>query len=297
MPHAFRWIGKSADGETVTLRRFSGQFSLPEVSFTNEAERLERTRKGAVLDVETTGFRPGIDAIIEIGVRFFTFDRLSGKVLEVGESVSAFEDPGRPIPPEITRLTGITDEDVRGQRIPWSTLGEALQGVDLIVAHNARFDRPFVELRLPELSQKIWGCSLDQIAWSQKGFPSAKLEFLAFFHGFFVDAHRALEDADALLHLLTFEGAASGRTYLNELLVNARRSRAWILALSSPFEKKDELKRRGYIWDTQKKTWMRMLYLDEWEEERAWLEEVVYNGDFLGRVREIPLQDLYKRDA
>ncbi len=49
--------------------------------------------------------------------------------------------PGIPIPEYITKLTGISDDIVRGQKIEEDAVAHYLQGVDLIIAHNAQFDR------------------------------------------------------------------------------------------------------------------------------------------------------------
>jgi DNA polymerase III subunit epsilon len=68
----------------------------------------------AVVDVETTGTNPDSDKIIELGICLFEYDRQSGQIYKVLGSWEWFEDPGTPIPPEITKITGITNEMVAG---------------------------------------------------------------------------------------------------------------------------------------------------------------------------------------
>ena len=68
----------------------------------------------AVVDVETTGTNPESDKIIELGICLFEYDRQSGRIYRVLGSSEWLEDPGSPIPPEITNITGITDEMVAG---------------------------------------------------------------------------------------------------------------------------------------------------------------------------------------
>jgi hypothetical protein len=70
-----------------------------------------------VVDVETTGTNPDRDKIIEFGICLFECDRQSGRIYRVLGSWEWFEDPGVSIPPEITKITGITDEMVAGHRI------------------------------------------------------------------------------------------------------------------------------------------------------------------------------------
>jgi hypothetical protein len=64
----------------------------------------------AVVDVETTGTNPDRDKIIELGICLFEYDRQTGQIYKVLGSWEWFEDPGISIPPEVTNITGITDE-------------------------------------------------------------------------------------------------------------------------------------------------------------------------------------------
>ncbi len=92
------------------------------------------------LDLETTGLDPSRDAILEIGVVKFRGD-------EVLDEWSTLVDPGRPIPPKITELTGITPAEVAAKGRPlFEALREAEQRVrDLpIVGHNVPFDLGFL---------------------------------------------------------------------------------------------------------------------------------------------------------
>ena len=57
-----------------------------------------------------------------------------------------------------------------------------------MIAHNARFDRPFVENLLDDFSDIAWGCSIADIDWNKEGFEGVKLEYLAYKFGFFYEA-------------------------------------------------------------------------------------------------------------
>jgi DNA polymerase-3 subunit epsilon len=98
----------------------------------------------AVVDVETTGMRAaGDDRITEVAVvvvhggrREVVLDRLV--------------NPGRPIPPMISAITGITDDMVGGAPT-FEELADELLGVlagRVFVAHNARFDWGFLDASL-----------------------------------------------------------------------------------------------------------------------------------------------------
>lgn len=293
---SFQWIGKSTDGSTVTLHRFrESQFRrAPDYGPEWEAQNPGFSRVGAVLDVETTGLHSDTSKIIEIGIRTFRFHRLSGELLEPLESYNAFEDPEEPLSEEIKNLTGLNDEMLAGQAIDWDRVNRLLSETVLIIAHNASFDRPFVDRKSPVSREKVWGCSIKQLDWNGKGFTSQKLDILSIFHGFFTDAHRALNDADALLHLLSFSDPTSGKPYLAELLEAARKPTIQVYASHSPFESKDHLRKRAYRWDPQGKVWSKEIDKQSLDSEIRWLEERVYAGPFRGKTREIQPSEHFK---
>lgn len=298
MASKFRWIGQSPDGQTVTLQKFNGEFRC--ASYFNsqwQSENEDLIRTASIIDVETTGLDRKRDQIIEIGIRQFRFNRKTGEALELTESISELQDPGVPLTDIVQRVTGLTDAMLEGKSIDWSKVNAVLEQSDVIVAHNAGFDRPFVDAKSEVSQRKPWACSLRQVDWEDKGFNVQKLEMLCIYHGFYTDSHRALNDCDALMHLLSFTHDRfdlGQHPYFLELLKNARRSQIQIYASHSPFESKDDLKARGYRWNTQTKTWTKTLFKEQGEDEVAWLESVVYNGEFRGRVEEISLVDHFK---
>ena len=293
---AHRWIGKSEDGNTITLRKLKTEmFKIP--AYYNEAWATGNTdliRNGAVIDVETTGLDQREDKVIEIGLRLFQFNRSTGEVLHYGESYSAFQDPGFPLSPEIITLTGITDEVLKDQKIDWDHVNQLLKKCQIVIAHNASFDRPFIDALASESPSKIWGCSFKQVGWHDHGFSSQKLDVLSIYHGFFTDAHRALNDSDALLYLLSHSSEKSPTPYLFELLNNARKPTVFVSALYSPFETKDLLKARQYRWEPNLKSWVKEVFTEQKESEIQWLEEVIYQGKFKGKTQEIQPVDHFK---
>lgn len=293
---AFEWNGLSEDGETITLRRLHpSHFSFAKyMSKEWELANADLIRTAAVLDVETSGLKIENSRIIEIGLRTFRFNRNTGELLRLDEEYCSFQDPGVPLSQEVTQITGITDEMVRGKAIDWSRVDQLLQGSQIIIAHNAGFDRPFIELHSGVSPDRIWGCSLKQVDWMGKGFPSQKLDLLSVFHGFFTTSHRALNDADALLHLLSKTDSTTGYPYLLELLNQAKKPTFQIFALSSPFDSKDLLKARSYRWDGNARTWWKEIDPKDLAAETEWLENHVYLGPFRGKTLEIPPTDHFK---
>lgn len=116
-------------------------------------QRPEFPLRGLILDTETTGLDHRKYEIIEIGAVAFTFNE-QGDVGDVILIYSGLQQPSVSIPAEIVRLTGITDDMVAGQVLDMRALRSIIDPADLIIAHNAGFDRPFCEALSPVFSGK-----------------------------------------------------------------------------------------------------------------------------------------------
>ncbi len=244
----------------------------------------QATLRMIVLDTETTGLDSKSESIIELAMLSVLVDSATGLPVGPVTVYESFEDPGKPIPSQITEITGIDDAMVQGQRIDDAVVNALVQEADLVVAHNAAFDRPFVEARFPVFAGKAWGCSFQGIDWKKEGSGSAKLEFLASERGWFYDAHRAQVDCHALLQVLA-SPLANGQTGLSRLLSGAGQTRYKLRATGAPFEAKDKLKSRGYRWDGEGRVWWCSLGSDALlDAECAWLRAEVY-GQRSARVQ------------
>jgi DNA polymerase-3 subunit epsilon len=240
-------------------------------------------RRAVVIDVETTGLDVRTNAIIQLAAVAFSYDPDSGSIGDVDEPLSFLEDPGTAIPSEITALTGITQDMVRGKKIDEAAVATLVTGAPLIIAHNASFDRPFVERRLPGLKGKPWACSLKEVPWKAEGSNSKALDYLLFKHcRLFFDWHRAPDDALALIHVLA-TAFPNGELPLRLLLESARRKTVRIWAVGAPIETKDLLKSRGYRWnpveeDGRPRAWNIEIPETLREAEESWLTASVYTG-------------------
>lgn len=262
-------------GEFKVLRRFT-----PRASYGACADG-EDMRTALFVDVETTGMQWGNDRIIEFAGVPFTFGVQSGCITHVGMPYASLEDPGIPIPPEVVRLTHITDQMVAGTRIDDARVQELAAAADVVIAHNAKFDRPFLEARFPCFADKPWACSITDVPWDAHGLGSVKLGWLLMEHaGLYFRAHRAEDDCLAAIHILGTPFADDGSLPMQHLLSSSRRSTVLVRAVNSAFESKDLLKARGYQWDAgspgRTKAWQKEIAEDRVEAELAWLQETIY---------------------
>ena len=203
-------------------------------------------KAGLIVDSESTGLGPD-DEVVELAMLPFSYDG-KGRVLAVHEAFSALREPSRPIPAAVTALTGIDAATVRGRRVPLDEVEAVLARADVVLAHNSSFDRRLLEGLSPGFARKPWGCSLEDAGWAEEGIDSARLGHLATVFGLFCPTrHRALEDCQLLLEILSGEAPVTGGTVLAKVLSSARRGRVRVSAFG-PFAAKDALRAAGYRW-------------------------------------------------
>ena len=235
---------------------------------------------GIYLDTEATGMELDTDKIIELAMVPFEFDE-DGHIYRILPVYTELQDPNMPISEFITSITGITDEMVKGKSIHWEAVSKLLNSADIVIAHNARFDRPFLEKKLDTFKEVAWGCSLADVDWNVEGFEGVKLEYLAYKYGFFYEGHRAQVDCMAGIEILSRTLPKSGVPVLKRLLDNARRTDVRLWAEGAPFTMKDVLKKRGYRWspgeEGKRKAWYFDLPEDKLDEEMRFLNESVYS--------------------
>jgi DNA polymerase-3 subunit epsilon len=263
-------LAKSADYRV--LRRL-----LPRTTFASSSGQTTKT--GVLLDIETTGLDQRKDEVIELGMVKFEYTP-DGRIAGIKDAFSSFNEPTGTIPPEITALTGITDEMVAGHRIDETAVSSFVDEAVIVIAHNASFDRKFAERYWPTFQRKAWGCSATEVQWRKHGFEGSRLGYLLNGTGYFHQAHRAVDDCHALLEILAFELPTVGLPALAVLLEQARKKTIRVWAEQSPFDLKDRLKRRGYRWsdgsDGRPRSWYVDVDENKFTEEIAFLKAEIY---------------------
>jgi len=122
--------------------------------------------------------------VTELGM--VKFDYLpDGRITGLRDVFSSFNEPSDPIPPEVTALTGITNDMVAGHRIDGAAVCSFADDAVIIIAHNAGFDRKFAERYSPIFQRKAWGCSATEVEWRKHGFEGSRLGYLAERHRLF----------------------------------------------------------------------------------------------------------------
>ena len=149
-----------------------------------------------VFDIETTGFSPVKNKIIEIGAV-----RVENGVIT--DRMDEFVDPEVPIPFEIERLTGINDAMVMGAETIGPVLGRFLEFCRgaVLVAHNASFDVGFISHNASVLGYEFHPTVMDTVALARVLLPNLnryKLDTVAkAFNVSLENHHRAVDDAEA----------------------------------------------------------------------------------------------------
>ena len=156
----------------------------------------------AFVDLETTGMDPAHGGITEVAIVRVSADANGGE--PIVDAWSTLVDPGRPIPPAIQALTGITDAMVKGAP-PFAAIAAEIErrtAGAVFVAHNARFDYGFLKHAFARLGRTYSARVLCTVKLSRRLFPDAashNLDAVIERHRLVVDGrHRALGDAHAL---------------------------------------------------------------------------------------------------
>jgi len=157
-------------------------------------EPMDFNGEFVVFDIETTGFSPVGNEIIEIGA-------VRVKDRQILDSYDSFVKPVNPIPDNIVQLTDITNEMVADARPISEVLPEFLSfvGDAVVVAHNADFDVSFIRENASRLNIPFKSKDLDTIYLAKVLLPEQKKFGLKALTKYFniVQQHHHRADDDA----------------------------------------------------------------------------------------------------
>lgn len=315
--HSYRLIEGEVDDSEITDLNARGLQDATEMSIIYTLPVIDKyhdidettARIGIVLDVETTGkLEELVDdtptRCTEICALPFAYDPATGKIGHVFKPYLSTQDPGQTISPLITRMTGHTNESLRGSRFDTEGITQILRRASICVAHNASFDRNMMEREFGRsIDETQWLCSLNDINWDAKFDASnRKLNYLTYMHGFKFDHHKAENDCRATLHLIA-HGDSPDRPYLLELLEKAKGLEQngmvrFVINFSGHpnfHGVKDKAKNYGFRYNPNNKTWW-MIACEGMEADtiRDFMRSEIYQGGDGWTETQVPVEKLHQ---
>lgn len=217
-----------------------------------------------LLDFEGTGLDTATARIVEYGAVLYDWETKT--VLRLA---SEFVDPVESIPPEITGITGITDDTVQefglSEAMAVSKVRDLMEQADYVVAHfGTLYDKPLFEAacaRCMCLSpEKVWVDTSIDCPYPEN-IKTRNLLHLAAEHGFLPGhSHRAVFDVMTMLRILS-------QYDLDTVIARAKEPTLYVQAVVS-FDEKEKAKERGYKWCAPRKIWWRQWKSSDYEAEK-----------------------------
>jgi DNA polymerase-3 subunit epsilon len=155
----------------------------------------------AIIDIETTGGMAKRDRITEIAIVLYDGE----KIIDRFESLI---NPERSIPPEITRITGITNSMVTNAPRFYEVAKKVVSMTEgaIFVAHNVRFDYSFIKEEFESLGFTFTRKQLCTVVLSRKAFPGLRSyslgNLITHFNIKVENRHRAMDDVLATVDIL-----------------------------------------------------------------------------------------------
>jgi len=214
--------------------------------------------------VATTSLNHNVGDLLRINLKLCYVNK-DGKFSKSRKTVSFFEDPKRELTAEESKYLDFSIKDEVGSSIDWSLVSNLLKSADLVISHNASFVKPWIEKHIGTIDT-LWGCSMEQVSWTDLDFPARGLSVLSVFSGFFYDFKNSAVVLDALVYVLDLNNVTK------KLLLHAKTPDLQIFAANSPRDSNHLLKERRYRWNPDVGCWWLALKdTEQGKVESEWL--------------------------
>ena len=176
----------------------------------------KNNNKFIIFDVETTGLNASVERITEIGAVKIIDNKIVDKF-------SCFVNPKKPIPPRITKLTGITNEMVKDAPDESIAIPKFFEFCEdfILVAHNAQFDMRFIISAANRLNLETNYSYIDTVAVCRSFFPNLKNHKLDTVVNYLnlggFNHHRACDDAKILAEIFL---KLKSKTNITDWIIN-----------------------------------------------------------------------------
>lgn len=209
------------------------------------------------VDVETTGLDAEAGEIIELAVL-----SLCSKTKQLITMSSFLIKPKKnKISKEIESVTGITQDMIDRHGVDKdfkdNYIKDLISNCDYLCAHNATFDRSFIENTYGDIG-KPWIDTLTDLPLKAYSGGSKRLTYLATDHGFVNPfPHRALPDVLTMARILM--------EYDIEEVIKRAESPLCRLIASVSFNDREKPKKAGFTWEPKIKKWQKDIKLCDYE--------------------------------
>lgn len=222
---------------------------LEEIPFVEKYNDVEDKNLGIVVDVETTDSKRDSE-IFELSILPFYFDD-DLNLGTVKSNIVLYSEPSHPISDFVKKLTGIDESKYVGKRFDLPKIQKIFSKAEIVLAHNATFDRYFCEKDL-RIEDTVWACSMNDYDWkNEKLWSSRSLDYLLFKYGFYFEHHKSENDTRAALHLVSQEDI------FKSIMTKVYSGNVNLSIFDTVFEEKEKIKELGFYWRGVDKSWVK----------------------------------------
>lgn len=215
-------------------------------------------RRALILDTETTGLTE-TDKAVEIAAILFDLTYAS-PIASFAALITHHENPAE----STNRIPAGLLGTLSGKIDPWRGVADLYREADVVLAHNADFDRRYVPAAFREALP--WVCTCNDVEWPGVERPGQNLVSLVLSYGLGVaSAHRAMTDCDMISRLLTRVRELGYE--LEPLLRRGLRPKAVFAVVNERFDRARNAlaKANGFRWNDERKLWLRKMPIEDAE--------------------------------